>query len=235
MTSPEAGLADKLIDWMGENRAALDALMAEEGSRAIHEEFLLAESGTLPDRATRITRARGASARAWTRHLGSAVAAVWPGADADLPTRMRRWSADHPERLEAFVLEEQAILERRGASGDPQADQRDVELAAHCRLFAEMLASLTESPTGSSESAPDFSRRVASWARSQETARRAVEAQARAAWSAGPPPGAGQSMTAAVNAPEPDAMRVEEAAAIWAHVRMLAEALEHALARPAPP
>jgi hypothetical protein len=40
-------------------------------------------------------------------------------------------------------------------------------------------------------------------------------------------------MSAAASAPEPEEMRVQEAAAVWAHMRVLAEALEHALgARP---
>ncbi len=229
MTAPETGLADLLVRWMADHRAGLDAMMAEEGSRAIHEEFMLAESGTLPDRATRIERARGASARAWMRHLGHAVAATWAGADPELPAKMQRWSADHAERIEALVLEEQAVLERRGASGDPHADNRDAELAAHCRLFAEMLASLSKPLVESGESAPDFSRRVASWARSQESRRRSVEAEARAAWGSGPPPGAQQAMSAATSSPEPDDIRVQEAASLWAHVQMLAEALEHVL------
>jgi len=228
-TSPEAGLADRLVRWMADNRKGLDAMMVEEGSRAIHEEFLLAESGTLPDRATRIERARGASARAWMRHLGHAVAEVWPGADPALPEKMKRWNADHPERLEAHVLEEQAVMERRGASGDPHADQRDVELAAHCRLFAEMLASLSEPLIESPESPPDFARRVATWTRAHGARRREVEAEARAAWGSGPPPGTKQAMSAATSAPEPDEMRVAEAASIWAHVQVLAEALEHVL------
>lgn len=228
-TSPETGLADRLVRWMADNRTGLDAMMAEEGSRAIHEEFMLAEGGTLPDRATRIGRARGASARAWMRHLGHAMAEVWPGADPALPEKMKRWNADRPERLEAHVLEEQAVLERRGASGDPHADQRDAELAGHCRMFAEMLASLSEPLIASPESPPDFARRVASWARGQEGHRHEIEAEARAAWGGGPPPGTEQAMSAAESAPEPDEMRVAEAAAIWAHVQVLTEALEHAL------
>src|SRR6476620_586952 len=121
MTAPPTGLADRLVRWMADNRSGLDERMAEEGSRAIHEEFLLAEGGALPDRATRIERARGASARAWMRHLAAALSENWPGAGPDLPERMRRWNATHPERLEAFTLEELAVLERRGASGDPHA------------------------------------------------------------------------------------------------------------------
>lgn len=229
MTNPETGLADALVSWMADHRTGLDAMMAEEGSRAIHEEFLLAESGTLPDRGTRIQRARGASARAWMRHLSHGVAEVWPEADPEIAAAMQRWSTAHSERLEALVLEEQALLERRGASGDPHADHRDAELSGYCRLFAEGLASVSQALADSPESPPDFSRRVAAWARAHEARRRQIERGAREAWGAGPPPGTEQAMSAATSAPESDDMRVQEAAAVWAHVRVLAEALEHAL------
>ena len=133
MTVPAPGLAGRLVDWMAANRPALDELMAQEGSRAIHEEFILAEGGTLPDRPARIARARTASARAWMRHLAHAVAAELPGTPADMPERLTVWLNGNGERLEALVLEEPAALERRGASGDPQADRRDAELAATAR------------------------------------------------------------------------------------------------------
>ena len=43
-------------------------------------------------------------------------------------------------------------------------------------------------------------------------------------------------MSAATSAPEPDEMRVAEAASVWAHVQVLAEALEHVLStRPEAP
>ncbi len=232
MTTTDEGLADQLVRWMAENRPGLDALMAQEGSRAVHEEFMLAEGGTLPDRTTRIERARGASARAWMRHLGRGLTAVWPGADPELADRIEQWTAEHRERLEALVLEENAVAERRGASGDPLADDRDAALAAHCRLFAEGLATRSATLAESPESPPDFSRRLAGWARGQEAHRREVEAEAVAAWGAGPHPGADQPMTAA---PETDEVRVKEAAAVWAHVQILAEALEHALSAPPPP
>jgi hypothetical protein len=232
MTSPEAGLADRLVRWMGDNRASLDALMVLEGSRAIHEEFLLAEGGTLPDRATRIERARAASARAWMRHLARAVAAEWPGVAPDLPDRLDRWGNENRERLEALVLEEAGFAERRGASGDPHADRRDVDLAAHARLFAEGLATIAGPLGDRAESPADFGRRVAAWSRANESRRREVEREALAAWGSGPPPEHGPEMTAAAGAPEPDEMRIQEAAAVWAHVRLLAEALEHARETP---
>ena len=206
------GLADRLVGWMAENREGLDALMAQEGSRAVHEEFLMAEGGTLPDLGARIERARGASARAWLRHLGGGMEAVWAPADPGLAARVEGWTAAHRERLEALVLEERAAAERRGASGDPDADRRDAELIAHGRLFAEALAH--EAPALAGEGAPGLSRRVGAWARGHQPRRRAMEEEARAAWAAGP---------------GTDELRVAEAAAVWAHVRGLAEALENAL------
>ncbi|HSJ74395.1 MAG TPA: hypothetical protein VK904_08770 [Miltoncostaeaceae bacterium] len=207
-----AGLAERLVAWMAADRAGLDALMAEEGSRAVHEEFLLAEGGTLPDLRACLGRARGASARAWTRHLARGVEAVWCDAEPGLAGRVERWSAAHPERLEALALEERAAAERRGASGDPDADERDAELIAHCRLFAEALAS--QAPSLEAEPPPEFARRVAVRAREQEGRRRQVEAEAAAAWEPGP---------------GTDDPRAREAAAVWAHVRVLAEALEQEL------
>ncbi len=135
------------------------------------------------------------------RHLAAGLSETWPGAGPDLPERMKRWNAAHPERLEALTLEELAVLERRGASGDPHADQRDAELAAHGRLFAEMLASVSEPLIESAESPPEFSRRVAVWSRAQEGHRREIEAEARAAWGTGPTPGGDQTMSAADERP----------------------------------
>jgi hypothetical protein len=224
--SPAAGLAERLVDWMAANRAVLDRMMAEEGSRALHEEFILAEGGTLPDRQARIERARGASARAWMRHLARGVEDVWEGAEPGLAERVERWSGASGERLEALALEERAVAERRGASGDPDADRRAAELIAHCRLFAEALA--TQAPSLADQAPPEFGRRVAGLARAGEARRREVEATALGAWGSGPAPPASESMTAAASV-EPDEARVREAAAVWAHVRLLAEALEQAL------
>jgi hypothetical protein len=230
VSAPAPGLAGRLVDWMAANRASLDELMAQEGSRAIHEEFILAEGGVLPDRPARIARARGASARAWMRHLAQALAAELPGTPADLPERLTAWLNANGERHEALVLEETAVLERRGASGDPEADRRDVELTAAARLFAEGFATLAVPGDGLGEPPAGFGRRVAAWSRGAEERRRAVEREALHAWG-----GAADrpEMTAAAGAaPEPDALRVREAAAVWAHVRVTAEALEAALAAP---
>jgi hypothetical protein len=230
VSAPASGLAGRLVDWMAANRPALDELMAQEGSRAIHEEFILAEGGTLPDRGARVARARGASARAWMRHLAQAVAAELPGTPADLPERLTIWLNANGERQEALVLEEEAVLERRGASGDPHADRRDAELAAAGRLFAEGYRTLTAPDDGEGESPAVFGRRVARFARSAEAHRRSIEQEALDAWGTA---ARRPEMTAAAEAaPEPDVLRVEEAAAVWAHVRVTAEALEAALAAP---
>lgn len=230
MSAPASGLAERLVDWMAANRSSLDELMAQEGSRAIHEEFILAEGGTLPDRSARIARARTASARAWMRHLAQAVAAEVPGTPPDMPERLTVWMNANGERLEALVLEEQAVMERRGASGDPTADQRDVELSATARLFAEGFATLNATDDGGGEPPAEFGRRIAVFSRAAESRRREVEREAVAAWGGG---AHGTEMTAArESAPEPDELRVQEAAAVWAHVRTTAEALEAALAAP---
>ena len=231
MSTPSPGLADRLVDWMAANRESLDALMAQEGSRAIHEEFILAEGGTLPDRGTRIARARAASARAWMRHLAQALSANWQEASPDLPERLTVWMNANRERLEALVLEEEAIAERRGSSRDPVADRRDAELAANARLFAEGVATLVD-PDDAERSPARFGRDVAVWSRAHEARRREIESEALAAWGGGPPPGGGPEMSAATTAPEPDEMRVQEAAGVWAHVRVTAEALEAALDAP---
>ncbi len=228
MSTPASGLADRLVGWMAANRSSLDDLMAQEGSRAIHEEFILAEGGTLPDRSQRIARARTASARAWMRHLARAVAAELPGTPPDLADRFTVWMNANGERLEALVFEERAAMERRGASGDPAADHRDAELAATARLFAEGYAAVTAPQDGEGAPPADFGRRVAAWSRAAEGRRRAVEREAVEAWGAA---AQAPEMTAArESAPEPDEVRVQEAAAVWAHVRTTAEALEATLA-----
>lgn len=230
MSTADPGLAERLVGWMAEHRASLDSLMAQEGSRAIHEEFIEAEGGVLPDRGTRIARARGASARAWMRHLAGAMSEEWPGAGPELSDRLTAWLNANRERLESLILEEQAILERRGASGDPHADLRDADLIAHGRLFAEGLATVAGLPDGDVRTPAELGREVGAWSRAHEPDRRRVEREARAAWSDQPPR---TEMTAAeAVAPEPEEMRIEEAAAVWAHVRMTAEALEHALRAP---
>ena len=43
------GLAERLEEWMADHRPSLDEMMREEGSRALHLEFIQAEEGNLPD------------------------------------------------------------------------------------------------------------------------------------------------------------------------------------------
>lgn len=222
---PSPGLSERLVSWMAAHRGGLDVLMEQEGSRAIHEEFLMAEGGVLPDRRDRLDRARSASARAWLRHLGTALAEEWPGAPAGMPAALEQTILRGGERLEALILEEGAVLERHGLSGDPVADRRDADLTAYCRLFAEGVGGVLEEDGG-----PEFGRRVADAARRRAGRLRQIEAEAREAWSAAPAAG----RTSAASTPEPDALRVAEAAAVWAHVRVLTEALEETLVEDAP-
>jgi hypothetical protein len=209
-TGSTGGLADRLVAWMAANRTALDALMAEEASRARHLEFIRAEGGGLPDRSERLAAARAASARAWLRHLGRGLSVEWPAAPRELAGHLEAAAAGDPERLEALILEERAAAERRGRSGDPAADLRDAELTARCRSFAESVGRVVDGD------APGMGRRVGAWLAEHAGERRGEEAAARAAW----------AEPAGVPA---DDVRAREAAAVWAHVRSLTRALEHAL------
>lgn len=215
MADPDLGV--RLNTWMAEHREQLDRMMAEEGSRAIHEEFMLAESGELPDRETRIERARGASARAWLRHLGRGIAAVWDGAPDGSAGELERAATTSGERVEALRLEEEAILERRGVSGDPDDDHRRAFLVARARAFAEGIApTLGEDP-------PEFGREVGAWMREHTDDIRTLEAETRAAWSDRDLDRNAETerRTAAVE-PESDDLRIIEAASVYAHVRTLA-------------
>jgi hypothetical protein len=226
-TEPGASLATSMVDWMAENRPLLDRFMSEEGSRAIHEEFILAEGGTLPDRATRIDRARGASARAWLRLLARALEETWQDAPPGLAAELERGGAAAGERREALELEETAIEERRGASGDPVDERRRIALRAHARLFAEIVGGQVGEDEGAG---PELGRRVGSRLRADEGRLREIESEAAAAWSERDldEDASTKPMTAA--RPEADPERIAEAAAVWAHVRLLAEALAAELA-----
>lgn len=226
MTTTADDLDVRLVAWMSDHRPALDALMAQEASRSVHLEFIAAEGGDLPDRAQRLGRAREASIRAWLRHLAGAAQAVLPGAPPDLAGRLERFMAAQQERREAYEIEEWAFLEKFGRSADPEADERDVSLAGYTSLFAEALAS--ESGCAGDGPAPDFARRVAARARAAARRRRQVEAEAREAWGKDPAPMEGRPATAGERV-EPDEIRVAQAAAVWAHVLVLTEALAEVL------
>ncbi|MCU0280499.1 MAG: hypothetical protein MUE66_01425 [Acidimicrobiia bacterium] len=228
-TAADGALGDRLVEWMGEERPALDRLMAEEGSRALHEEFILAEGGVLPDRAQRLERARSASARAWLRHLAAAVEACWADAPAGLGKEVAAWLPAHAERLEALVIDEEARSEQRGRAADPADDRREVELVAQARLFAEGLGAVAR-PGG--DDGPAFARRLVAWQREQPERRRALidEAIAR---SGGELSGAEEAAPLWERAPEQ--ARAREAALLWAHVRFLAEATGACLTAAGPP
>lgn len=217
-----ADLETRLVDWMAEHRPALDEYMAQEGSRAVHLEFIAAEGGELPTRETRLARARGASARAWLRHLARALEACWDDGRDGLAEDLEKWTTGHVERLEALELEEQASLERIGR-GDPETDARHVTLAAHMRLFAEAVGAVVE-PDG--RSGPELSRETAAFTRDNAGRLRELEAEARQSWAGD---AAQQEPMTKAARPEADEVRVAEAAAVWAHVRVLAAALSHLL------
>lgn len=223
-------LAARLVAHMVANRPALEQLMTQEGSRALHEEFLLAESGTLPDRQSRLTRARIVGARAWLRHLAAALAAEWRMGPPDMQGRLERWVAVGAERLEALELEEEAAVEREGISGDAQADARRVTLGAYMRLFAEGVGDIA-APRGLS--APEFGRRVNEVLRRESSFRRRVEKESFEAWSGSPMEGLLEEARTTAAPPEPNIIRMLEAAAVWSWIRVLADALGEVL-EPAP-
>src|ERR1700674_3008032 len=116
--TPAEPLGDRLLRYLGAERAALEAIMAQEGSRALHHEFLLAASGTLPDRQARREGIRTVGARAWLRHVAAALQAEWAQAPAGLQAKLELWMARGHDRLEALELEEDAALARSGIAGD---------------------------------------------------------------------------------------------------------------------
>lgn len=223
-------LAERLVAHMVDNRPALEQLMAQEGSRALHEEFLLAESGTLPDRQSRLTRARVVGARAWLRHLAAALGAEWGFGPPDLQSRLERWVATGAERLEALELEEEAAVERAGLSGDAQADARRVTLGAYMRLFSEGIGEIA-APAGLS--GPEMGRRVTEVLRRESAFRKRVEKESFEAWTGSPMEGLLEEARITAAPPEPNVIRILEAAAVWSWIRVLADALGEVL-DPAP-
>ncbi|MGI9538826.1 MAG: hypothetical protein ACR2N6_01600, partial [Miltoncostaeaceae bacterium] len=156
------------------------------------------------------------------RHLARALEACWDGARDGLAVDLEKWATGHVERIEALELEEQATLERVGR-GDPETDARHVTLAAHMRLFAEAVGAVVE-PDG--RSGPELSRETAAFTRDNAARLRELETEARDSWAGDAPKQEPMSKAAR---PEADETRVAEAAAVWAHVRVLAAALAHLL------
>lgn len=225
MTARES-LAERLIAYLGAERAALETIMAQESSRALHQEFLLAESGTLPDRNARLERIRAVGARAWLRHLAAALQAEWPDAPNGLQSKLELFVARGGDRLEALELEEAAALEREGISGDADADQRRVTLGAYARLFAEGVGGIAE-PDG--RSGPEFGREITVIMRREASRRRALGKAAFEAWSGSPMEGVLERARTTAAPPEPDIIRIFEAAGVWSYVQVLCVALGEAL------
>jgi hypothetical protein len=219
-------LAERLIAYLGAERGALEDLMAQESSRALHQEFLLAESGTLPDRHARLERIRAVGARAWLRHLAAGLDSEWAAAPAGLQERLEVWLSGNGDRLEALELEEAAALEREGISGDADADQRRVTLGAYVRLFAEGVGEIAE-PGG--RSGPEFGRQITMIMRREAPQRRAVEKAAFEAWSGSPMEGVLEQARMTAAPPEPGVIRILEAAGVWSYVQLLCIALGEAL------
>jgi hypothetical protein len=229
--TPDERLSDRLIAYLGAERPALEALMAQESSRALHQEFLLAESGTLPDRQARLERIRAVGARAWLRHLAAALQSEWEAAPVGMQGRLEVWLAGNGDRLEALELEEAAALEREGISGDADADQRRITLGAYARLFAEGVGGIAE-PDG--RSGPEFGRQVTGIMRREAPQRRKVERAAFEAWSGSPMEGVLEQSRITAAPPEPDIVRILEAAGVWSYVQVLCVALGEALGSGAP-
>ncbi len=222
-------LAAALIADMVDNRPRLENLMQQEGSRVLHEEFMLAEQGTLPDRHSRLTGARRAGARAWLRHLAASLASVWDGGPPDFQQQLERQVQGARERLEQLELEEYAALEREGLSGDAEADARRVTLSAHVRVFAEAVGAVAV-PQGLD--GPAFGRRVTDILRRSGARRRDIERQAFEAWTGSPMEGVMEGTRATAAPPEPEVVRTLEAAAVWSFVHVTADALGELLGDP---
>lgn len=219
----DSSLQDRVISWLIENKPRLDELMAQEGSKAIHEEFIMAEGGMMPGRDERVERARGASARAWLRHLAHAIGAEWEGASEDLGNKIEAWLVVNQERLEAIRIDEEPQLEKLGRSGDPEADERRVALAAQRRFFAEALGTAAE-PGGAD--GPSFGRTVSTWGWANNERLRELQLEALTA--------SGVEVDATTEIEtlwerSPDVARQSEAAVQWANLRFLIEGLQEAL------
>lgn len=222
--SDDSTLGDRVIAWMIENKPRLDELMAQEGSKAVHEEFILAEGGTMPGRDERVERARGASARAWLRHLAHAVGSEWEDAPDGLGDAIEAWLVVNQERLEAIRIDEEPQLERLGRSGDPEADERRLALAAQRRFFAEAVGA---SASIEGRDGPTFGREISAWGWAENARLRELQLEALTA--------SGIEVEATTEIEllwerSPETARQSEAAVQWANLRFLIEGLEVALA-----
>lgn len=219
-------LSQRLVEYLGAQRPALEGLMAQESSRALHDEFLLAESGTLPDRESRLERLRTVGARAWLRHLAAALQSEWHDAPPGLQGALEARIARSTDRLQALELEEEAELERDGISGNPDADRRRVTLRAYVRLFAEGVGDVAQ-PGG--RHGPEYARDVMAIMRREAPHRRAVERAAFEAWSGSPLEGVLETSRLTAAPPEPQTIRMLEAAGVWSYIRTLCLALGETL------
>lgn len=230
MTALES-LSERIVNYLAAERAALEAIMIQESSRALHEEFILAEGGSLPDRQGRLERIRAVGARAWLRHLAAALQAEWAGAPEGMQGKLELWIARGGARLEALELEEQAALERDGISGDVDADRRRVTLGSYVQLFAEGVGEIA-SPDG--RSGPEFGREINTIMRRESAQRRTVEKASFEAWAGSPMEGVLEEARITAAPPEPDIIRMLEATGVWSYIRTLCLALGETLEPPGP-
>ncbi len=209
--------------------------MAEEGSRAIHEEFILAEGGDAP-------RPAGARRAGPRRQRARLDAPPRPrgrgrlGGRRARPGRARRALVGGLRR--AARGPGAGGARRRGAArGLGRPGRRPARRGADRPLPPLRRGAGDPGPALADQRAAGV--RAAGWRRAGAGGRgRAAARWRRGAGRLGL--GAGAARPGAHDgrhlAPSPTRLRVREAAAVWAHVRVLAEALEQALgARPGPP
>jgi hypothetical protein len=145
--------------------------------------------------------------------------------------KLELWMGRGHDRLGALELEEDAALEREGISGDADADRRRVTLGAYVRLFAEGVGEIA-APDG--RTGPEFGREITAIMRREAPQRRAVEKAAFEAWSGSPMEGVLEQARTTAAPPEPDIVRIFEAAGVWSYIRVVCVALGEAL-EPAQP
>ena len=144
--------------------------------------------------------------------------------------RASTWVARNRDRLEALELEERRGARARRDLRDVDTDQRRVTLRAYVQLFAEGVGEIA-APTASR---PGVRTQITAIMRREAPHRRAVERAAFEAWCGSPLEGVLEQARLTAAPPEPDPVRMLEAAGVWSYIRTLCIALGEAL-KPAPP
>ncbi len=225
MSSPEP-LSARLLNYLIAECPAREPLTVQEASRALHEEFLRAEGGSLPDRQGRLEQIRAVGVRAWLRHVAAVLQTEWPAAPRGMQGKLELRVARGGDRREALELEEQAALEREGISGDSDADHRRVTLRSYVGLFAEGVGEIA-SPEG--RSGPALGRQITAIMRREAPRRRAVENASLEAWAGSPVEGVLEDAPTTAAPPEADIVRMVAAAGVRSDIRTLCIVLGEAL------